>query len=50
MSTINNVFNGKVLDDSGYSTSNGTQIILYHQNGGTNQQWNLVSTRRRQLR
>ena len=50
MSTITNVFNGKVLDDSGYSTSNGTQIILYHQNGETNQQWNFVSTRQRQLR
>ena len=48
MSTITNVFNGKVLDDPGYSTSNGTQIILYHQNGGTESAVESRSTRRRQ--
>ncbi len=30
-----------VMDDAGYSTANGAQIIGYPQNGGKNQQWSL---------
>lgn len=29
------------MDDAGYSTSNGAEIIGYPQNGGANQQWSL---------
>lgn len=32
---------GLAMDDAGYSTSNGAQIIGYPQNGGTNQEWSL---------
>ena len=37
-----NAASGKVLDDPAFSNANGTSIIQYQFNGGTNQQWNLV--------
>ena len=40
---IVNASSGKVLDDPNFSTSNGTTLIQYQLNGGTNQQWNLVA-------
>ena len=39
---IQNAFSGKVLDDPAFSTSNGTAMIQYDYNGGTNQEWKLV--------
>ena len=39
---IVNAASGKVLDDPGGSTSNGTPIDQWQLNGGANQQWNLV--------
>jgi hypothetical protein len=38
-----NAASGKVLDEPNFSSSNGTPIIQYQLNGGTNQQWNLVA-------
>jgi len=43
--TITNVYSGKVLDDTGFSTRNGTLIQQWQSNGGLNQQWNLVPLR-----
>ena len=40
---IVNAASGKVLDDPGFSTNNGTPIDQWQLNGGTNQQWNIVS-------
>src|SRR5262249_42543107 len=37
-----NVASGKVLDDPGFSTANGTALQQYQPTGGTNQQWDLV--------
>jgi hypothetical protein len=37
-----NAFSGKVADDPGFSKVNGTQIIEYQPNGGSNQQWNII--------
>ena len=34
---------GKVLDDTSWSTSNGTPIIQWQANGGLNQQWKIVT-------
>jgi len=39
---IVNVSSGKVLDDPGFSTSNGAVIDQWQLNGGANQQWNFV--------
>ena len=39
---IVNAFSGKVLDDPGFSTSNGAVIQQFQLNGGANQRWNLV--------
>ena len=39
---IVNEASGKVLDDPGGSTSNGTGIIQYQLEGGANQRWDLV--------
>ena len=39
---IVNEASGKVLDDPGFSTSNGAVIDQWQLNGGANQQWNLV--------
>ena len=39
---IVNEASGKVLDDPGGSTSNGTVIDQWQLNGGANQQWDLV--------
>jgi hypothetical protein len=39
---IANAVSGKVLDDPGFSTSNGTKIQQYPYNGGSNQQWLFV--------
>ncbi|MBA2392512.1 MAG: RICIN domain-containing protein [Ktedonobacteraceae bacterium] len=42
---IKNRYSGKVLDDTGWSTSNGTTIEQWDEgNGQANQQWSLVST------
>ena len=30
---------GKCLDDPGYNTADGTQLIIYACNGGANQKW-----------
>jgi hypothetical protein len=38
---IVNSSSGKVLDDPGFSTSNGAIIQQYQWNGGANQQWKL---------
>jgi hypothetical protein len=38
---IANAASGKVLDDPGFSTANGTVIEQYQPNGGLNQQWEL---------
>jgi hypothetical protein len=38
---IVNAASGKVLDDPGGSTSNGTAIIQYQLNGGANQKWTI---------
>jgi alpha-L-fucosidase 2 len=35
---------GKVLDVPGFSTTDGTQIQQYHDNGGSNQLWRLIPT------
>ena len=43
---IVNAASGKVLDDPGFSTSNGTPIDQWQLNGGTNQQWKSSSARR----
>jgi Peptidase A4 family/Ricin-type beta-trefoil lectin domain-like len=40
---IVNAASGKVLDDPGFSTNNGTPIDQWQLNGGANQQWNIVS-------
>ena len=32
-----------LVDDPGYSTASGTQMILYPSNGGTNQKWQLTN-------
>jgi hypothetical protein len=37
-----NAFSGKVLDDPGFSTSNGVQMDQWQLNGGANQRWNFV--------
>jgi hypothetical protein len=37
-----NTFSGKVLDDPGFSTSNGVQMDQWQLSGGANQRWNLV--------
>jgi hypothetical protein len=37
-----NAFSGKVLDNPGFSTSNGVQMDQWQWNGGLNQQWFLV--------
>jgi Ricin-type beta-trefoil lectin domain-like/Calpain family cysteine protease len=39
---IVNEASGKVLDDPGFSTSNGADIDQWQLNGGANQQWNVV--------
>jgi len=36
-----NPASGKCLDDPGFNTTNGTQLVLWTCNGGTNQQWRL---------
>src|SRR5262249_13897571 len=41
--TIINDASGKMLDDPGFSTSNGALIQQYQGNGGTNQQWTLLA-------
>lgn len=42
---IKNNYSGKVLDDTGWSTSDGTKIEQWTQiSGQTNQQWSFVST------
>ena len=44
-SYIQNRYSGKVLDDTGWSTTNGTQIQQWAEvSGQTDQQWGLVST------
>jgi len=35
------VYGNKCLDASGKGTTNGTPVIIYDCNGGSNQQWNL---------
>ena len=47
---IVNASSGKVLDDPGGSTSNGTLIDQWQLNGGANQQWDFVPAGRRQRR
>jgi hypothetical protein len=37
-----NSWSGKVVDDPRFSKANGTQMIEYQPNGGTNQQWVFV--------
>ena len=37
-----NEYSGKVLDDPGFSKSNGALVDQWQLNGGTNQQWDLV--------
>ena len=37
--TITSQFSGQVLDDPGYSTTNGTQVGQWGGNGGDNQRW-----------
>ena len=39
---IVNEASGKVLDDPGFSTSNGADIDQWQLNGGANQRWNVV--------
>ena len=39
---IVNLDSGKVLDNSGFSTSSGTPIDQWQFYGGANQQWNLI--------
>ena len=39
---VDNAYSGKVLDDPGFSTANGTVIQQYQLNGGTNQRWVFV--------
>ena len=39
---IVNEASGKVLDDPGFSTSNGAVIDQWQPNGGANQRWDLV--------
>jgi hypothetical protein len=39
---IVNVSSGKVLDDPGSSTADGTHIQQFTLNGGTNQQWKII--------
>ena len=39
--TVVNPASGKCLDDPGFNTTNGTQLILWSCNGGNNQQWAL---------
>ena len=41
---ITNVENSIVLDDPGFSTSEGVHVDQWQWNGGTNQQWELVPT------
>jgi hypothetical protein len=40
---IISAYSGQVLDDSGSSSSNGTQLIQYPSNGGSNQEWILLA-------
>ncbi len=40
---IISAYSGQVLDDSGSSSSNGTQLIQYPSNGGYNQEWILLA-------
>jgi hypothetical protein len=40
---IINAFSNRVLDDPGFSTSNGTLIQQYQFNDGYNQWWGLTS-------
>ena len=47
---IVNEASGKVLDNPGGSTSNGTPIDQWQLNGGANQQWNLDPGGERRLR
>ena len=37
-----NAYSGKVLDDPGFSTQDGTLIDQTQWNGGTNQHWKLL--------
>jgi hypothetical protein len=37
--TIHNAFSGKCMDDYGFSTANGNQIVQWDCNGLTNQRW-----------
>jgi len=39
--TLVNPASGKCLDDPSSNTANGTQLVLWTCNGGTNQQWHL---------
>lgn len=41
---IRSVNSGKLLDVNGASMADGAQIIQYHDNGGQNQVWDLIST------
>jgi hypothetical protein len=38
------VYGSKCLDASGQGTANGTAVIIWDCNGGTNQQWNVNAT------
>jgi hypothetical protein len=38
-SELVNPASGKCLDDPGFNTTPGTQLILWSCNGGSNQQW-----------
>jgi ricin-type beta-trefoil lectin protein/putative glycosyl hydrolase-like family 15 (GHL15) protein len=40
--TVKNLYSSLVLDDSGYSTVPGKQIIQWASNGGKNQSWSFV--------
>jgi len=44
MEDVNSLYNpqsGKCLDDTGWSTTWGTQVEIWDCTGGANQQWNL---------
>jgi hypothetical protein len=40
---IVNVFNGKAIDISGGSKSQGAKVIVWDRHGNSNQQWSLKS-------